>query len=219
KEFDVGFTNLLGRAQPPSKETMQAFSDFVLQIVPPPNPIRALDNSLTPEQQMGRESFLPPKGDCSQCHVLDPARGFFGTDGSEGTNDLVPQFMKVPQFRNFYQKVGHFFVGGNEVRGFGFFHDGQGFDEQRVENTLFLLAMDNNPAPIVGQQITRDANSEPVCTDSACPLGVVDQRINLLIERGAAGECDVVVKGTVAGRSRGWFRNAAGTFQSDRAAE
>ena len=44
-------------------------------------------------------------------------------------------------------------------------------------------------------------------------------RIDLLIARAAAGECDLVVKGTVAGEPRGAYRTAAGTFQTDRAAQ
>jgi YVTN family beta-propeller protein len=217
KQFNQGFSSLLGLDHALSDEEMQAFADFVLQIVPPPNPIRALDNSLTPEQAEGRESFLPPKGDCSGCHVLDPARGFFGTDGSQGTNSLVPQFMKVPHLRNIYEKVGHFlFAGhpdagfaGEQVRGFGFFHDGQGFQEQRIENQLFLFVFDSNLAPIVGQQITLTAAS----------AAAVGARVDLLVARAAAGECDPVVKGISAGEPRGWYRTPAGMFQSDRAAE
>jgi len=32
-------------------------------------------------------------------------------------------------------------------------------------------------------------------------------------------ECDVIVKGTVAGEQRGWYRLPDGTFQSDKIAE
>ena len=40
-----------------------------------------------------------------------------------------------------------------------------------------------------------------------------------MIARAAAGECDVIVKGTVGGQQRGWHAAAAGNFQSDRASE
>src|SRR5690606_4695966 len=37
---------------------MQSFSDFQLQVQLPPNPVRNLDNSLTPAQQNGRNLYL-----------------------------------------------------------------------------------------------------------------------------------------------------------------
>ena len=37
---------------------MDAFTDFILQVMLPPNPIRALDSSLTSDQQAGRELLL-----------------------------------------------------------------------------------------------------------------------------------------------------------------
>ena len=50
---------------------------------------------------------------------------------------------------------------------------------------------------------------------------MVGPRINLLLARAAAvpSECDVIVKGTVAGEQRGWYRLPDGTFQSDKIAE
>src|SRR5262249_1920429 len=84
--FNVAFEGLLGRDSGLSDAEMQAFTDFNLQVMMPPNPIRALDNSLTAEQQAGRQYFMsfPTVGgdlSCAGCHVLDPAQGFFGTDG------------------------------------------------------------------------------------------------------------------------------------------
>ena len=37
---------------------MQAFTDFVLTIALPPNPVRALDNQLTDAQAHGRDLFF-----------------------------------------------------------------------------------------------------------------------------------------------------------------
>ena len=69
--------------------------------------------------------------------------------------------------------------------------------------------IDSNLAPIVGQQVTLTG------TNSA----TVGARIDLLIARAAAGECDLIVKGTVAGEQRGAYRVASGVFQTDRAAQ
>lgn len=148
-KFNVAFVGLIGRDQMLTDEELAKFTDFALAIMYPPNPVRHLDNSLTPEQAAGRDIFFGDVSDgafnCNGCHVLDrdanrefdiDKPGFFGTDGRYA---LVPepQFMKVPQLRNMYQKVGMFGMDqiesgipsdtshmGDQVRGFGFFHDG-----------------------------------------------------------------------------------------------
>lgn len=127
KKFNGAFTGLLGRGAQLSPAQMQAFTDFMLQVTYPPNPIRALDNSLTAEQAAGRAFYFNhlPDGrefpsdtfhNCNGCHVLDPAGnagfgvakpGFFGSDGSYSFESET-QFMKVPHLRNAYQKVGMF---------------------------------------------------------------------------------------------------------------
>ena len=70
----------------------------------------------------------------------------------------------------------------------------------------FMLQFPTDVAPIVGQQVTLDATN----------AGVAGPRIDLLIARAGApfdslilglgvNECDLVVKGTVAGSPRGWL--------------
>ena len=71
---------------------MEAFTDFILQITYPPNPIRPLDNSFTPDQAAGRDLFTigpirDPNDRCEGCHRIDPTAnssspspGFFGTE-------------------------------------------------------------------------------------------------------------------------------------------
>jgi hypothetical protein len=154
KQFNDAFESLLGRESMLADEEMQKFTDFVLQLTYPPNPIRSLDNSLTPEEEAGRELFedkLLGLGvvSCRDCHATDRAGnaehgverpGFFGTDGSSvlGILGLGGQSFKVPHFRNLYQKVGMFGLPpdpdlyldtnnsfmGDQIRGFGFLHDG-----------------------------------------------------------------------------------------------
>src|SRR6185369_16946231 len=80
KKFQAGFTNLLGRSGPIADADMEAFAAFMLQVTYPPNPIRRLDNQLTPSQQAGRDFFLHNFSDlsilgtCTSCHKLDPMR-------------------------------------------------------------------------------------------------------------------------------------------------
>ena len=270
KKFNVAFVGLNGRHAELDAQDMQAFTDFILQITYPPNPIRHLDNSRTPEQEAGRAQFFGQVSgtflNCDGCHVLDPGGnaafdvdkpGFFGTDG-RWSFEGEPQFFKIPHLRNMYQKVGMFGMApvpsllpgfgilgdesnanmGDQVRGFGFLHDGSvdtlmrfhgalafiarpelslgpndpgnpgGFPfvppcdpavppcdpasaqifaqgiQMRRNMEQFMLAFDSNLAPIVGQQITLTPSN----------AAVAGPRIDLLIERANAGECDLVAK-------------------------
>jgi hypothetical protein len=119
---------------------MQAYTDFVLQIVYPPNPNRQLNNALRTDEDLGRQVYFRTPGPdalgCNGCHTANFAQGFFGTAGLSTFEGEVQQF-KIAHLRNIYQKVGMFgmaqapfFDAGNngatgaQVRGFGFLHDG-----------------------------------------------------------------------------------------------
>jgi DNA-binding beta-propeller fold protein YncE len=236
-KFQRGFTDLLRRHAPLPAEAMEAFTSFMLEVTYPPNPIRALDNSLTPEQAAGRDIFFNrPLSDgiteCAGCHTTaadgnlgaTSKPGFFGTNGSSSF-DFIPQVMKIPHLRNLYQKVGMFGMApaggilpgnnehqGDQVRGFGFTHDGSfdtvfrfhnvllfaespffnpnGFpfgpqgDEMRRQVEAFLLAFDSNLAPVVGQQVTLTAQSPPAS----------HARLELLEVRAASGECELIAR-------------------------
>jgi DNA-binding beta-propeller fold protein YncE len=253
--FNVAFDSLLGRDEGKiSDADMKSFTDFALQIAPPPNPVRSLDNQLTAAQANGRTIFrdraviVDKAASCRGCHTLNDAMGQFGTLG-QTTFDDEPQQFKVPQLKNAYQKVGMFGTPnthfadtlpdhaqhqGDQIRGFGFMHDGSlptvfDFlrarvftinDDQRQDLEQFVLAFDTTFAPIVGQQITLTSGN----------AAVVGPRIDLMIARAStdfdllgqpdAKECDLVVKAVVGGQARGYLLNAArGDFRSDRAAE
>jgi YVTN family beta-propeller protein len=244
RNFIVAFEGLLGRERPIEDADMQRFADFALALVLPPNPIRPLDNRLTASAAQGREFFLNTPTDatltCESCHRIDPSQGFFG-GGTFSTFEGNSQIFKVPHLRNLYAKVGMFgllapFGGGSahtgdQVRGFGFSHDGAvdtlfrfvsapAFvfpnDAERRSSEAFMLQFDNDIAPIVGQQVTLTT------TNGA----VAGPRIDLLIARaaapfsslllgGATTECELVVKGVIGGEPRGWLRLSTGFFQRD----
>ena len=210
---------------------------------------------------------------CNGCHELKPKSGFFGA-GGQASFENEKQIIKVAHLRNLYTKVGMFgmplgpFFNGNgavpetytsdpdslykgdQVRGFGFLHDGStdtvyrflhatvfddngtpgpngsGFDgpnngnNKRRSVELFLLAFDNDIAPIVGQQITLNSTNGADVAD----------RINLLIDRAGtpwayksypqARECDLIVHGTVNGEERSYYYNTTtGNFVADRASD
>jgi DNA-binding beta-propeller fold protein YncE len=267
KKFRGAFADLLGRDTPLDEEDMDAFAAFILQVTYPPNPVRRLDNQLTPDQEAGRDFFMNNVSDftnlgtCASCHVTDrnanaehgvAAPGFFGTDGRY-TFDGGTEGFKTPHLRNAYQKVGMFGMKtsptiptsdaflGDQVRGFGFNHDGAiptmfdfisvtteggGFNQspltpggflpgpagvvQKRQVEDFQLAFDSNLAPIVGQQTTLTKENTTV----------VGARIDLLIDRARAGECDLVVKGESNQGERGYLYDVgSGLFIGNRSSD
>jgi DNA-binding beta-propeller fold protein YncE len=231
KKFNVAFPGLLGRDAELTADEMQAFTDFILTVTYPPNPIRRLDNTLNDNQQEGSDLYFGPITDalfnCNGCHTLDPGAGAFGTQG-HSTFEGETQMFKVPHLRNAYTKVGMFgrpsdVPRGPQIRGFGFLHDGSIDTVRRFlgasvftltnaeQNDLerFVMVFPSDMSPIVGQQVTLDAGN----------AAVVINRLDLLLARDDALECEVVVKGTIDGEARGGYRLPDGTFQLDRAGD
>ncbi len=228
--FNPAFVSLLGRSAQLTPGDMQAFTDFILTVTLPPNPIRALDNAASTDQGAGQTLFLNRLTDggaitCTFCHRLP-----FGTDGLS-TFEGEPQEFKIAHLRNLYQKVGKFGIPGQgslgeQVRGFGVLHDGSvstvfDFVSSPVFQNLnttekrqleqFLLAFDTGLAPAVGQQVSIDA--------STFNTTAFVNRINLLVAQANAGACDLVVKGNIAGEARGAVYVGSNNFQTDRHAE
>ena len=233
--FNVAFPGLVGRDEGQfSPAQMQQFTDFALQIVYPPNPIRQLDNTLRTDEQAGRTRYFGAVTDgglnCNGCHTLDPPNGFFGGNGNSSEEGETQEF-KIPHLRNVYQKVGMFGLAstpgldgtfanlGDQVRGFGVLHDGSIDTVRRFLNPTtfaltvaertnletFVMAFDTDLPPMVGQQITRTASNG----------AVVDPRITAMLTAANAAyaskllgpgarQCDVIVKGIVGGQARGY---------------
>jgi hypothetical protein len=267
RQFQAGFVGLLGRSAPLPDADMTAFTDFILDLSYPPNPVRNLDDSLTASQAAGRNIYFGREivaggFTCNDCHTLDPSGnaqygvkfpGFFGTTGG-AAKEVFPQVFKIPHLRNLYTKIGKFgFFNlspliettenqeghlGDQIRGFGMLHGGdfdgifrfmknntfsqdfafgpnpQAFlpgtpgDAERRQVEQFILAFDSNQKPIIGQQITLANGSGPA----------VIARVDLLIARADAGDCDLVAKGVVNQQLRGLVYLGAGIFKSDSAA-
>lgn len=239
RNFIVAFEGLVGMEGTITSFEMQQFTDFALQIMLPPSPVRALNNSLTAAATAGQALFNGRVTDtlrnCNGCHTLNPAQGFFGSGGQQSFEGETQNF-KVPHMRNLYHKIGMFGLStdttftGDQVRGFGFLHDGSvdtidHFLEagvfslnnaEEINLEAFSLEFPSDLAPVVGQQVTLTATNS----------GVAGPRINLLINRananfsslmlgGTVKECDLVVKGTFDGAERGWVRESNGQFRSD----
>jgi DNA-binding beta-propeller fold protein YncE len=240
-KFNAAFQSLMGSTTQLSPRDMRSLNAFILSIRYPPNPIRALDNTLTPQQAQGEKIFLtkapidPTRGPCIHCHRLP-----LGTDGMMAY-DVETQDFKIPHLRNLYQKVGMFGFSpgtffparetGDQVRGFGFLHDGsfdtiftflhspilffarppdqEGENERRAVES-FLLTFDTGLRPIVGQQVTvGKSNANDIETRA---------RVALFVNRANAGDCELVAKAVESQQTRSWlFVN--GSFKPDRTGE
>lgn len=222
KEFNSAFVALLGRETVLPATQMQAFTDFVMQLAMPPNPIRALDNSLSEQESAGRSFYMnfPSTllGSCDNCHRLRPLEGQFGTNGLmtfEGGR--ITENFKIPQLRNMYTKVGMFGFSGDssaatgaQIRGFGFSHDGavdtlENFlrdpvfifpppaDVTRRQVAAFVLAFDSDFLPIIGQQITWRPGASSAIEDRLSLLRTQAQT------RTPRASCDLVARITANG--------------------
>ncbi len=222
KEFNSAFVALLGRETVLPATQMQAFTDFVMQLAMPPNPIRALDNSLSEQESAGRSFYMnfPSTllGSCDNCHRLRPLEGQFGTNGLmtfEGGR--ITENFKIPQLRNMYTKVGMFGFSGDssaatgaQIRGFGFSHDGavdtlENFlrdpvfifpppaDVTRRQVAAFVLAFDSDFLPIIGQQVTWRPGASSAIEDRLSLLRTQAQT------RTPRASCDLVARITANG--------------------
>jgi len=174
--------------------------------------------------------------------------GFFGTDG-KNTFAFQTQFFKVPHLRNLYQKVGMFgmanngnfladdpynpdpFFGvenehmGDQIRGFGMFHDGSVDTIFRFHNIIGFLPrpekavtpLDPGNPPNLdinedGMEIRRnleqfllvfDTNLFPIVgqqiTLTADNSETVGSQIDLLVQRASFGECDLIASQSTNG--------------------
>jgi YVTN family beta-propeller protein len=158
-------------------------------------------------------------GSCNHCHALDPLQKQFGTGGLMSfEGGRIAEDFKIPHLRNAYSKVGMFgssspnsdgrFM-GDQVRGFGYLHDGAidtldhffsdpvfrfpaPVEQNRADVIRFVMAMDSNLAPIVGQQITL-AGDEPAVL---ARVALLEQRALVKAPR---PECLLVVTGIIEG--------------------
>jgi len=201
--FIVAFEGLLGRASMPTAQEMQRFTDFQLQVQLPPNPVRALDNSLNAAQAAGAAFYFGARRsdgiatgadagfNCNGCHVVNSAQGFFGTDG-RASFEGITQIFKIPHLRNIYTKIGMFGFPdsrffdvnesgnlGDQVRGFGLTNDGV---VDTVDRFLSAIVFRNNLlGPGVGipnAQTRRDLEQYVLAFDTDL-APIVGQQITL----------------------------------------
>lgn len=238
EDFKGAFTGLLGRGTPLTDAQMNEFSQFALTLAYPPNPHRALDNRLNPDEQAGSDFYHNVTSDiiatCNGCHVLDENAGFFGTNGTMSIEGpTFDEDFKIPHLRNLYQKVGMFGSTGRpgtsaplmgpQIRGFGFSNDGAvdtvvtflrasvfSFPNNTVreQTAKFMMVFPSNLAPIAGQQLTVSTAS-PRTAAARARLELLRARASVI---GPRPECELVAQGVLGGRRFSALLNSAGSF-------
>lgn len=214
--FVVAFQGLVGSASAPSRAQMQTFADFQLQVLPPPNPIRNLDNSLTASQQRGQafysgarpsDGIVSPALDtlfgqssftCNGCHTLDASSGSFGTGGNQSFEEL-PQIVKIPHLRNLYAKIGMFGTPavsffqatdsgnmGNQVRGFGFTGDGSTDTLFRFLSATPFKPTSNSGFPQTNPDATRRDVEQYLLAFDSDLAPIVGQQVTLTADNAGA---------------------------------
>jgi DNA-binding beta-propeller fold protein YncE len=207
--FGGAFQTLIGSPNQPSQAEMQMFADFQLQVFPPPNPVRNLDNSLTAAQQQGQAFYSgarpsdgvnnallsavvgPSSFSCNGCHTLDSSNGFFGTGGNQSFEGLT-QIVKIPQLRNVYAKIGMFGnpvvsffqqadTGpvGDQIRGFGFTGDGSTDTLFRFLTAAVFAPTSNSGFPQTNPDATRKDVEQYLLAFDSDLAPIVGQQVTL----------------------------------------
>jgi YVTN family beta-propeller protein len=227
--FNTTFTTLMGGAEL-STSNMNLFTEFVDSILYPPNPFENLDrtlatslfggnpaNGLTDFSTLALSATATPPQTCNDCHAAVPS--------GPGTNLLIippnpanvftDQPLKIPQLRNIYQKTLRTPNSSRQViDGFGYDHDGDVADlavffevatfkaysaTQKLDIGAYLMCLDTGTAPAVGFTIT--LSSATVGSTTAQSIWT------LLQNQAAAGNINLVVRGTVNGAVHGLLYN------------
>lgn len=220
--FNPTFDALMGGAQL-AQADIDAMAAFVDSIVFPSNPHLPLDRRFPDDgsptsaaaggrlfNQVGTTAIAS----CMSCH---PAR--VGTDQEilDGALISQPQPFKTAQLRNLYRKTGRQPVGGQSTRGFGFTHDGslsriadffgssffapiRADADKRLALENFLLHFDTGMAPSVGYGVFLGAAT---LADPAVLARWQDLELRALL-----GDCDLVLRGTLAGEAVGMTYDA-----------
>lgn len=137
---------------------------------------------------------------CEGCHRLSASQGFFGTDG-QASFENEDQIIKIAHLRNMYAKVGMFGMAdvqfniprnmphqGDQIRGFGFLHDGSTDTIFQFFQATVFRFNENNPVPFLasvgfpsgtaGDGVRRDVEQFMLAFDSDV-APIVGQQVTL----------------------------------------
>ena len=214
--FSVAFPGLIGAEAQPSTADMQRFTNFQLSVVEPPNPVRALDNSLNSAQTSGKNFFMgsrPADGvnlgftipgvqtafTCNGCHELDAAEGEFGTSKNSSFEGIISQTFKIPHLRNMYTKVGMFGAAkvpafdaadtgflGDQIRGFGFTNEGASPTIFHFVTAKVFHPQINSGFPLINPDNTRRQVEQFLLAFDSDLAPITGQQVTLTASNGSA---------------------------------
>lgn len=217
-DFNGAFDSLMGGAAI-SAADMNAFTAFIDTVVYQPNPNQNLDRTLprflqAGDAQRGQSLFLnlPVRLNffrCATCHLPPPRPGSANVIQNFAGQD---QPMKIAQLRNIYQKLLYRnWRGAQSIDGFGLEHNGSFNDvfallsapgvfgvletdtQAKLDLSAFVQSFDTGMAPAVGYSRT--------LTGASIDAALLDWIV--LQGQAAAGNIELIVKGTVQGQRRG----------------
>ncbi len=232
--FNPAFSSLLGGSEL-STNDMTAYTNFVNTILFQPNPNENLDRTMPATFQGGNPNQGSTDFDtlvltnvksglhtCNSCHLASPGFGP-GTNLVIDVPDFFPQPLKNPHLRSVYQRLLFNQAGPTSIDGFGLNHDGfltsladffkgkafQGYSAtQALDIAAYLMCFDTGTAPAVGY--TRTLTPQNIKSPS------VQSDWNTLEAQAAAGNVDLIGRGTLKGQLHGLLYQAASkTYTSD----
>jgi len=241
EDFNSAFTNLQAADALLSTSDMAKFKAYVATITFPPNPNRAIDNTLstaiststgTGSALAGKTFFETfdslPNAPGSNTKCVDCHPGSSGTSLKIGLPlGVVEQNRKTAQMRNLHEKTGANIASTQATRGFGFNHDA----EFSTFTELFNVGFTFGTGAIAATR-RRDVEAYLLSFSGDTHAGVGAQafasnaggtgdetaRITQMRTIADTGQVGLIVKGRVGNIQRG-YSYVGGAFQSDRSAE
>jgi hypothetical protein len=183
-EFDVAIVGLNGNDAPLPPAEFQRMTDFALQLTLPPNPVRALDNSLSPQQARARAEYFG----CSsmtdaelaarECRALDGASVEIEAETQACTcskHPLLPMLRDLPRAVAFLGEL-HPLSGDSEARARIVAAATQGSDlptERAVELSGIARSLDAAFVALAGAELALDDEALLPAAQSAAVEGLV----------------------------------------------
>ena len=223
--FNPAFSSLMGGSQL-STTNMTAFTNFINTVVFQPNPFQNLDRTLPTtlfggDPNAGQNTFrnvqFAPGSTCTTCHT-DP-----GTGTNLALNQLGQPF-KVPHLRNLYQKLNFTDLAGSpSIDGFGLRNDGHNSTLYELMDTASFGTFQGNPT------IKRNISAYLTCFDTgmapavgytrtvvAATISSASSDWGLLQAQAAAGNIDLIAKGTLGGVVHGLlYQPSSNNYKTD----
>ena len=229
KKFNPAFPGLIGRETQLTRRRhagvhrLHPHRHLSAEPDPPPRTARSPPSSRTGTTSSSAAS--PTSSSTATAATRsNPAAGFFGSDGF-ATFEGETQMFKVPHLRNVYQKVGMFGRPQDDAAGPAGARlrrparrqrrHGLPLPRLRASSALTNASSDASSSSCSPSTRTWHRSSGSRSRSPAPTRRTSANRIDLLIARDDdGGECEVVVKGTIAGEARGGYLTPAGPSSS-----